>query len=214
MKKYLILLLFIATQLTAAPSKLKKSLTTPIADNLEQFTGRYKRMQGSTVLMLNVYVENGKLVSKQLWDFAVMPLKATTGDNFTVAAAKTNWPVKFIRDKNQKVTQMLVAEHDMWTKVADKPLNTEAMPANPAEYSGKYKAIAGTKELIIEVAIKDGKIWGTQLWDGGKSPLSYLAQDNFFVNALDCPLTFKRGGDKKVNQLILNNKDVFTKISN
>lgn len=212
MKKYLILLLFIATQLTAAPSKPNKLITQPAADNLEQFTGRYKRMQGTTVLLLNVYIENGKLVSKQLWDFAVIPLQQSNGDNFTIAIKQNNFPVKFTRDKGNKVTQMLVAEHDLWTKVADKPLNTEAMPANPAEYSGKYKATAGTKELIIEVAIKDGKIWGTQLWDGGKSALTYVAQDNFFVNALDCPLTFKRGGDKKVNQLILNNKDVFTKM--
>lgn len=214
MKKYLILLLFIATQLTAAPSKLKKSTGTPAADNLDQFIGRYKRMQGTTVLLLNIYVENGKLVSKQLWDFAVMPLTQANGDNFTVNIKRNNFPVKFTRDKGNKVTQMLVAEHDLWTKVADKPLNTEAMPANPTEYLGKYKATAGTKELIIEVAIKEGKIWGTQLWDGGKSALTYVARDNFFVNALDCPLTFKRGGDKKVNQLILNNKDVFTKISN
>ena len=213
MKKYLILLLFFAIQSTAAPFNVNKLANTP-ADNLEQFVGRYKRMQGTTVMLLNMYIQNGKLVSKQLWDFEVLPLEQTNGDNFTVAIKQNNWPVKFTRDNNQKVTQMLVAGRDLWTKVDDKILNTEALPQNPAEYSGKYKASASDKELIIEVAFKNGKIWGTQLWDAGKSPLSYTGGDTFFVNALDCPLTFKRGGDKKVNQLTLNNKDLFTKISN
>lgn len=214
MKKYLILLLFIATQLTAAPSKLNKSIGIPVTDNLDQFTGRYKRMQGTTVLLLNIYVEDGKLVSKQLWDFVVLPLKQANGDNFTVNIKQNNFPVKFTRDKSNRVSQMLVAEHDLWTKVADKPLNTEAMPANATEYLGKYKATAGAKELIIEVTLKNGKIWGTQLWDGGKSPLTYLASDNFFVNALDCPIKFVRGTDKKVNQLLLNEKQLFTKVNN
>ncbi len=206
MKKYLTLLLFIAIQTLGAWSK-----TLNPADNLEQFVGRYKRMQGSTVLLLNMYVENGKLVSKQLWDFQVLPLEQKAGDDFTVIINQNNWPVKFIREGN-KVTQMLVADKDTWTRVSDKPLNTEAMPAKPAEYSGKYKATINQKDMIVEVAVKNGKIWATQLWDGGKSAITYQSADNFFVNALDCPLTFKRGSDKKVNQLVLNNKEVFTKV--
>lgn len=206
MKKYLALLLFITIQTFGAWSK-----APTLADNLEQFAGRYKRMQGSTVLLLNVYVENGKLISKQLWDFEVLPLEQKAGDNFTVKMKQNNWPVKFVREGN-KVTQMLVADKDTWTKVSDKPLNTEAMPAKPAEYSGKYKATVNQKDLVIEVAITNGKIWATRLWDGGKSPITYQTADNFFVNALDCPVTFKRGADKKVNQLVLNNKEVFTKV--
>ncbi|PJJ83116.1 hypothetical protein [Mucilaginibacter auburnensis] len=206
MKKYLALLLFISIQTLGAWSKAPNA-----AGNLDQFVGRYKRMQGSTVLLLNMYVENGKLVSKQLWDFEVLPLEQKSGDDFTLKMKQNNWPVKFVREGN-KVTQMLVAGHDLWTKVDDKPLNTEAIPANPSQYLGKYKATVNQKEMVIEVTLKDGKIWGTQLWDGGKSPLTYLSADNFFVNALDCPLAFKKGSDKKVNQLVLNNKEVFTKV--
>ncbi len=206
MKKYLSLLLLIAIQTLSAWSK-----SPAPSENLEQFVGRYKRMQGSTVLLLNMYVENGKLISKQLWNFEVFPLQQSNGDNFTVKMKQNNWPVKFVREGN-KVTQMVVADKETWTRVNDKPLNTEAMPANATQYLGKYKASVNQNDMIIEVALKNGKIWGTQLWDGGKSPLTYLSSDNFFVNALDCPLIFKRGSDKKVNQLVLNNKDVFTKV--
>lgn len=212
MKKHLIFLLFIAIQSTAAQLKVSKAHNVYAANKLEQFTGRYKRMQGTTVLLLNVYVENGKLLSKQLWDFEVLPLEQSNGDNFTLFQGKL--PVKFIRDKNQNVTQISVGGKEVWTKVDDKILNTEAMPANPAEYLGRYKTTLNEKELVIEVTMKNGKIWGTQLWNGGKSPLTYMAKDNFFVNALDCPMKFTRGGDKKVNQLVLNNKDVFTKVNN
>ena len=207
MKKYLVLLLFITIQTLGAWSKAPAP-----ADNLEQFVGRYKRMQGSVVLLLNMYVENGKLVSKQLWDFEVLPLEQKAGDNFTVKMKQNNWPVKFVREGN-KVIQMVVADKETWTRVNNKPLNTESMPANATQYLGKYKATVNQNDMIIEVAMKNGKIWATRLWDGGKSPITYQSADIFFVNALDCPLMFKRGSDKKVNQLVLNNKEVFTKVN-
>lgn len=211
MKKYLIFLLFIAIQASAASGKIKKWDGSP-AENLEQFTGRYKLMQGKTALFLNLYIENGVLVSKQLWDNEIRPLAPAEGDNFMVS--KVNWPVKFIRDKNQKVTQMLVGGHDLWTKVDDKPLNTEAMPASPADYLGKYKITVGGQDLLVEISLKNGKIWATQLWDNGASQLSYTTGDNFIANALGWPIKFIRGADKKITQMQLNDKDVFTKTGN
>lgn len=210
MKKYLFLLLFVSIQTMGASLKISK--THQPAAGLEQFTGKYKRMQGTTVLMLNIYIENGKLVSKQLWDNAVKPIDEVKGDEFIVPQVK--WPVKFIRDKTNKVTQMLVAGHDLWTRVDSKPLDTEAMPASPAEYLGKYQKTTGGQNLILEISLKNGKIWGTQLWDGGKSQLSYIAGDSFVVNSTDWSIEFTRNGDKKVAQLLLNGKEVFTRVNN
>ena len=216
MKKYLILLMFVATQAFTASSTMAVSLkinTAPAhADGLEQFAGRYKLTQGTNVLFLSIYVENGKLVSKQLWDGLVRPLDHLNGDNYMVTSV--GWTVKFIRDKNNKVAKMQVAGHDIWTKVSDKPLNTDLMPSNPNQYVGKYQLKQGQQNLTVEVALKDGKLWGTQLWDGGYSQLVYISGDNFYVLALDCPLKFIRSGDDKIAQLILNSDKVFAKVSN
>lgn len=210
MKKYLFLLLIVSVQTMGASLKINN--TQGLADDLEQFTGTYKRMQGTTVLMLNIYMENGKLMSKQLWDNAVKPVERVTGDEFIVPVVK--WPVKFIRDNNKKVAQMLVAGHDLWTRIDDRPLNADAMPKSAADYLGKYKASVAGKDMILEISIINGKLWGTQLWDGGKSQLSYIAGDNFKVNATDWSVDFTRNNDKKVSELLLNGKDVFTRISN
>lgn len=216
MKKYLILLMFVATQTMAVTSTMAAPLTVNeaavTAQALDQFVGRYKLMQGNTALFLNIYEEKGKLVSKQLWDGLVKPLDHVEGDNYIVTSV--GWAVKFIRDKNNKVAKMQVAGHDIWTKVSDKPLNTDLMPSNPNQYVGKYQLKQGQQNLTVEVALKDGKLWGTQLWDGGYSQLVYTSGDNFYVLALDCPLKFIRSGDDKIAQLILNSDKVFAKVSN
>ena len=210
MKKYLLLLLIVSMQTMGATLKINNA--HPLPDDLEQFTGTYKRMQGTTVLMLNIYMDKGKLLSKQLWDNAVKPVDRISGDEFVVAGVK--WPVKFIRDKNKKVTQMLVAGHDLWTRIDDRPINADAMPASAAEYLGKYKASVAGKDMVLEISLINGKIWGTQLWDGGKSQLSYVAGDSFKVNATDWSVDFIRNNDKKISQLQLNGKEVFTKVVN
>jgi hypothetical protein len=215
MKKYLILLMFVCTQAFIAPSTMAASLKIknyPIAaDALEQFVGRYKLMQGTTALFLNIYEENGKLVSKQLWDGLIKPLDHVNGDNFMVTSV--GWSVKFIRDKNNKVKQMQVAGHDIWSRVADKPLNTDVMPPNPKEYVGKYQTTTDGKTMALEISLKNGKLWGTQLWDGGNSQIIYTSDDTFLVLALDCPVKFIRNSDKKIAQLLLNSKALFTRVN-
>lgn len=215
MKRYLILLMFVSVQtlsapLIATPLKIKKG-DIPV-EALEPFVGRYKLMQGTIALSLNIYAENGKLVTKQLWDGLVSPLDHVDGDNYI--ARSVGWAVKFIRDKNNKVIQIQVAGHDIWTKVDDKPLNTDAMPANPNQYLGKYQITASGQNMTLEVSLKNGKLWGTQLWDGGSSQLVYTLDDTFLVLALDCPLKFIRASDNKITQLLLNSKTVFTKVNN
>ena len=207
MKKVLILLLFfISMQTMAATVKINGALAP--ADTLEQYAGRYKLTQGANAVYLNIYVENGKLTSKQVWDGQIKPLDHLNGDNFIVSIV--GWSVKFIRDKNRKVVQMQVRGHDMWTKVDEKPLS-DALPANTADYLGKYQITMGGQNLEIEIALKNGKLWGTQLWDGGNSAVSNVAGDEFIVDSLGWPIKFIRDKDNKVSQLLLNKKDVFTK---
>jgi len=212
MKKYLMLLMFVCAQTLTAPLTMAATLKTtkaPIyAESLEQYVGRYKLMQGKTALFLNIYEENGKLVSKQLWDGLVKPLDHVNGDNFIVTSV--GWSVKFMRDAKNKVAKMQVAGHDIWTKVADKPLNTDVMPPNPGQYVGKYQANTDGQNKTVEISLKNGKLWGTQLWDGGYSQIIYTSGDSFFVLALDNIIKFIRK-DNKITQIQLNDK-LFTKI--
>ena len=64
---------------------------------------------------LNLSLEDGELIGTQLWDNQKMSLKHLSGDSFIVSGL--DWSVKFIRDKNGKVIQVLVMGKDVWTKV-------------------------------------------------------------------------------------------------
>lgn len=97
--------------------QIKKSTTScrSIADSLAAYTGKFQKDFNGTLFYLSLSVENGELVGTQLWDKQKMALKHLSGDNFIVSGL--DWSVKFIRDKEGKVTQVLVMGKDLWTKV-------------------------------------------------------------------------------------------------
>ncbi len=120
MKKYLTLtLLFIFLQngfCKAGPkSERSTSFCRTKADSLTAYTGKYQKDFNGTLFYLSFSLENAELTGTQLWDNQKMALKHLSGDNFIVSGL--DWSVKFIRDKEGKIIQVLVMGKDLWTKV-------------------------------------------------------------------------------------------------
>jgi len=86
-----------------------------VQDSLTAYTGKYELKRGDQVLYINVSTEKGTLVGTQSWDGSKKYLDHLSGDNFIVAGA--GWSVKFIRDKDKKVSQMVVSGTDTWIKI-------------------------------------------------------------------------------------------------
>ena len=100
---------------TAFPIKMSINFCERKADSLAAYTGKYQKDFNGTLFYLNFSVENGELVGTQLWDNQKLAVKHLSGDNFIVSGL--DWSVKFIRDKEGKVTQVMVMGKDLWTKV-------------------------------------------------------------------------------------------------
>ena len=215
MKKYLFLpalLILVQTALFAMlPTTTEHQQSLEAQDSLTEYTGKYQMALG--MQYMEVYIEHGKLTGKDLQNGGIKVIDHISGDDFILSQEKI--PVKFIRDRDNKVSQIAVMGNVMWTKVNDnKQASAGVQPANLTDYLGKYQASMNGQNAIIEISLKDGQLFATQLWDGGSSPLQYKSGDEFTVIALSWPLRFIRDKDKKVTQLLLNGTDTFTRVKN
>ena len=122
MKKILLLttvLFLIATAfckalpLKSATMNIDKKQEAPLTD----YTGKFKIELKRGAAVLEIAVVNGELVATQLWDGEKVLLKHLSGDIFMVAGF--DWSAKFLRDKDKKVTQILVMGTDHWLKVKE-----------------------------------------------------------------------------------------------
>ncbi len=182
-------------------------------DAFSAYTGKYQAQQQGQTVFADVYVEKGKLTAKSTTG-QVLTLDRVGGDDFKITSQ--NVPVKFIRDKDNKVFEISVNGSIAWTRVDNnsKTLTTDKTSFNAKDLLGKYQITVNGQVLKIEVSLKNGALYATQLWDGGASTLDFVSTDHFNVNALSMPLSFVRDKDNKVVQLLLNNHDLFTKTLN
>ena len=95
---------------------------TKIDDNLKatnidlnDYLGKYQITKNGQTLYMRITLKNGQLVATQLWDGANSGLNVVSTDVFTVIAL--NMPMKFMRDNNKIVTQLLLNGADLFTKV-------------------------------------------------------------------------------------------------
>lgn len=179
-------------------------------DSLSDYFGKYQMTQNGQIIYADVYLENGKLTAKSSTG-TVLTLNHVSGDDFIVS--KQGTAVKFIRDAANKVSQIAVMGNVVWTRLLNsvQPVNG-AQPAAPADYLGRYQITINKQTLYLEVSLKDGQLWCTQLWDGAASAIDYISGDDFMIRALSLQMKFKRDQNKKITQLQLNGTDMFTKV--
>jgi hypothetical protein len=85
-------------------------------DSLNAYVGRYQSIQKQGTFLVEVLLtEDGRLLANSLWDGNKYALKHLTDDNFILTGF--DWSVKFIKDKDNKVTKMLVKGTEYWDKV-------------------------------------------------------------------------------------------------
>ncbi|MES2111853.1 MAG: DUF3471 domain-containing protein [Bacteroidota bacterium] len=206
-----IIVLFFTCGIMVLPVKAQVHPDTSSKDSLTAYTGKYEMKQDNQGLNAEVYIEKGALCAKSS-DGQLLQLKHVSGDSFIIS--DQNVPIKFIRDKSNKVVQIAVNGNIAWTRVENEPATTvNPSLTNAGDYLGKYQLKAGNQLLVIELSIKNNQLWATQLWDGGSSTLDFKSADNFIVTALSMPIKFIRDKNNKVIQLVLNNRDVFTRVN-
>ena len=212
MRKYLILsALFMLVQTVVSNALPLTNHNIALRDSLSDYLGKYQMTQGGQIIYAEVYIENGKLTAKSSAG-SILTLEHVSGDNFIVS--QQGAAIKFIRDTAHKVSQIAVMGNVVWTRVGNNAQPDGAQPVVSKDYLGKYQIIMNKQALYLEVSLKDGQLWCTQLWDGTSSAIDYVSGDDFTIRALSMPLKFKRDRDKNVIQLQLNGADLFTKVKN
>ena len=188
------------------------SLTLKQQDSLAAYTGKFQTIQGTPISYAELIIENGKLTARLSNDQTLI-LKQLSGDNFVVQ--EQNLAIKFIRDATDKIVKIAVNGNIEWIKSDPAAQNTgNVKPVAPADYLGKYQIIMNGQKAVIEISLKGGELWATQLWDGASSVLDHRSDDDFMIRALNMQLKFKRDQNKNIIQMLLNGNDLFTRIKN
>lgn len=118
MKMYLIIvtLLSFGAATSGKVNQSSRSASFYRPDQLAEYTGKYqKKYDATTLIYIRISLVNDGLVLTSLWDNHTIELKHLSGDNFI--AYGPDWSVRFMRDKDKKVTQVQVRGVDLWTKV-------------------------------------------------------------------------------------------------
>jgi len=84
---------------------------------LTEYTGKYQVVQRQGTVAIKIDLVDGELICTQLWDGEKLLLRHLSGDNFMMAGF--DWSVKFLRDKDKKVNQILVTGTDRWDRVKE-----------------------------------------------------------------------------------------------
>lgn len=97
---------------------------TPIAihktadDSLKAYTGRYQSIQKAGTFLVEVLLTvDNRLIAHSLWDGNKYPLNHLNGDNFIMQGF--DWSVKFERDKNNKITRLVLKGTEVWDRIKD-----------------------------------------------------------------------------------------------
>jgi len=121
MKKIFILPLFLAAiqvgycKANSYTNTAVYIVNKPIADTLAIYTGKYQRTIHNDLFYIEFTLIDRELIGTTLWDGNKLALKHLSGDNFIVSGLA--WAVKFMRDKDNKITQVLIRGTDYWVKV-------------------------------------------------------------------------------------------------
>lgn len=99
---------------TKIDGKLEVTSNAKPAD-LKDYVGKYQITRNGQTLYIGITLKNGQLLATQLWDGANSNLDFLSDDNFMVNALSV--PMKFIRDNNKIVIQLLLNGADLFTKV-------------------------------------------------------------------------------------------------
>ncbi|MES2108377.1 MAG: hypothetical protein V4577_06515 [Bacteroidota bacterium] len=113
MKKLTILTCLLFLLQTAAIIAHNNIQINPLAE----YTGKYQVVQKRGTIGIKIELVNDELVCTQSWDGEKLLLRHLSGDNFIMAGF--DWSVKFLRDKDKKISQILVMGTDRWDKVKE-----------------------------------------------------------------------------------------------
>lgn len=163
---------------------------------------------------IRISVKNDRLVLTQMWDDHEIPFDQSSPLEF--ATMEGRFPLKFSKDANGAITEVLAMNRDRWIKVKSyTPISyTTLTPAQLESFAGYYEAdtkLKGYVYLQIE-ATPDGLLL-RQGWDGLEFPFRPTSATSFFNKGASFAIEFTKDNKGSVTEMLALHKDHWKKMS-
>jgi hypothetical protein len=214
-KHFLVLLLALAVcTLFFNPGKLSAQVTAADTSvRLKPFVGKYQ-FTNNNMVFLQIMLQEGHLVLKQLWDKQEIPFRQTSDLEFYNDEHK--FPLKFTKNSTGQITQVLAFNKDLWNRVADDyapPMKKiiQLTGGQLKAFDGKYELKGGDGDAddIAEVTDSAGHL--VIKHENDVTNLFAVADLEFVTEDQSFHVVFTKAQDGSVTQALVNDKDVWLK---
>jgi len=190
-----------------------KKVTLLSQEQLKAFEGYYASKENKNTY-IKFSTKEGQLALTQLWDGREILFSPESEVDFF--CKEFPFPLKFTKDKNGAVTEVLAFNRDVWERDNNyKPVVRKAITLTPAQlkiFEGKYQ-LQQNKALIVQITAMEDHLFVKQLWDGKEllfvpeSELDFFAKDNPLF-----PIRFIKDKDGAITQIIAFERDLLDKV--
>jgi hypothetical protein len=202
----------IANDLTPAG----RSDTSIRSQDLKAYEGYYKfQFEKGTDSYIHIAATEKGLVLQQIWDGKEISFAPQSALEFV--SEDGNFPLKFTKESNGTIIQVLAFNKDLWTKANDyKPPVIKEVHLDP----GRLKALEGKytfqfeqgKDAFIQIRATDTGLILKQMWDGKEIPFMAQSDLDFYCKEAQFPLKFTKDKSGTATQVLAFNRDLWNKI--
>jgi hypothetical protein len=181
---------------------------------LKAFEGYYQ-FQNDKDVFLQITAKGNNLILKQLWDGEeIVFVRKSELEFFN---EEKSFPLKFSKDKNGVITQVLAFDRDLWNKVKDyKPVIKKEIQLTPQQlkaFEGKYRfQFEKGKDDFLQITAMENHLVLKQLWDGKEINFVPESELDFFCKDQSFPLKFIKDKNGSIIQMLAFNRDLWEKV--
>ena len=190
--------------------------TTISPQDLKAYDGYYKfQFEKGTDSYFHIGATEKGLVLQQVWDGKEISFSPQSALEFVNDDG--TFPLKFTKESNGAITQVLAFNKDLWTKTNDykQPVVKEIRLD-----SGRLKALEGKytlqfqkgEDAFIQIRATDKGLILKQMWDGKEFPFVALSDVDFLCKEAQFPLKFTKDKSGNAIQVLAFNRDLWNKV--
>ena len=181
---------------------------------LKAFEGYYQ-FQNDKNDFLQITAKGNNLILKQLWDSKeIIFVQKSELEFFN---EEKSFPLKFSKDKDGAIIQVLAFDKDLWNKVKDyKPVIKKEIQLTPSQlkaFEGKYRfQFEKGKDAFLQITAGTDHLVLKQLWDDKEISFVPKSELEFFCKDKPFPLKFIKDKNGNVIQMLAFDKDLWEKV--
>jgi len=188
--------------------------TTIRSRELKAYEGYYKfQFQKGTDSYIHIAATEKGLVLRQMWDGKEIPFTPQSALEFVNEDG--DFPLKFTKESNGTITQVLAFNKDLWIKTNDykPPVAARLDPGQLKALEGKYTfQFEQGKDAFIQIRATDTGLILKQMWDGKEFPFMAVSDLDFYCGAALFPLKFTKDKNGTATQVLAFNRDLWNKV--